>query len=171
MSIRFLIKILLIAILASGRGQLAPAQDPVQIRYTLSTGSATGTVSVNGKKWYALQSIGQSSVIGSFTKGELVLHQGFLQPYSLIVVSHDLPEFKADVYPNPFVNSFSISFAEEILNSLTVTLFDIDGKVLYSGRFAPSQKITINNGDLPPGFYIIKILNGQRQFTQRVIKK
>jgi hypothetical protein len=171
MSIRFCLKILLTAILISVCFQPALTQESVLIRSTLSAGTPSGSVFFNRSKIYSLQSIGQASVIGSFSKSKLILRQGFLQPDEFREIRTEPVKLKADIYPNPFLNSFTISFVEEIKDNLTVTLYSINGVFSYSGKFAPLQKITINPGAIPPGLYIIIVWNGKQQYTSGVIKK
>lgn len=148
----------------------ALTQMPVLKRSTLSSGGAPNIISVIGTNHSVIQSIGQSSVIGSFAKNNIRISQGFLQPAGFKSAEHDEISKNADIYPNPFASSFSVLFPYEISKSISVLIFSMDGRIIYSKRFPPSREITLIPGQIPSGLYIVRIITDRHLFTGRVIK-
>jgi len=72
------------------------------------------------------------------------------------------------VYPNPFSNYLKIENLE--LDIKTIEVVDIKGETVIN-RNASEQRITIETNRFKPGFYILKIILGEKVITQLIIKK
>ncbi len=77
-------------------------------------------------------------------------------------------------YPNPFGNSLTIDFNLKESSSVTTQLLTLDGKVVYS---CPTTTLTggdytlpINVGQVPSGYYIVKLRCGNTVRTAKVVK-
>jgi hypothetical protein len=147
------------------------AQKPVQLISTLSIGAASKSVTSKGERISFPQSIGQSGVIGVFRKNDLLLRQGFIQPVMSRPNSPKVKIIFAELFPNPFINDLTISFREEIRNTLFVNLIDLQGRVIYSRKFTPSNKIVLYPGTIPSGLYLLQISVDKQQYIWKVIKK
>lgn len=72
------------------------------------------------------------------------------------------------VYPNPFSNYLKIENPELVIKNIEIV--DIRGGTVIN-RKASEQKITIETNSFKPGFYILKIIKGEKMITQLIIKK
>jgi hypothetical protein len=65
------------------------------------------------------------------------------------------------IYQNPFNGDFNISFHLAHQGKVTVEIFDLAGRTVYSKmeevRSAGSQELTINHAQLSAGTYLLKI--------------
>ena len=91
-----------------------------------------------------------------------------------IIISNDLNQKNnmAKIYPNPFHDQFYIDFSEPI-NSCTISLMDISGKILEKNRHENiyNQRIKLNLKDEPRGIYFVRIQTQSKNKTFLVIKK
>ncbi len=76
-----------------------------------------------------------------------------------------------DIFPNPFQDILNLKF-HEIENSLTVSIYDLNGKKLISEKMDTSGTHSIHLGNLSAGVYIIKITdqNGSFYHSSKLIK-
>jgi hypothetical protein len=142
------------------------------IRSNLGTSGSSKVITTNKGKYSVSQSIGQSSVIGTSSNNGYYLRQGYQQPLNSVKVislskNNDLT---ATVYPNPFDESVSISFNEDIENDIAVSVFDIAGKLIYIQKFSPAQRIELNLNDISSGSYLLKVLSSKKRFNAKLIK-
>ena len=80
----------------------------------------------------------------------------------------DLQQMQASVFPNPFADHIMIS---GITETAKVSISDISGRIVAEYlNISNSQQIS-NLGHLTSGVYFLKIEEGNRQFTQKLIKK
>lgn len=144
------------------------AQSPYLLRSTLGH-AATVTAQVGD--YHVQQSVGQQSVIGSYTKDGVVLRQGFLQPNDVFTGEKEKElGLKAVVYPVPFETTIYVDFDEEITSEIEVEIIDVLGKHVKSYRFTSQNRIQMLLSDLAPASYVIKIKANQKQFRQSIIK-
>ena len=129
-------------------------------------------ITSNGK-YSVSQSIGQLSVIGTYSNKGFYLRQGYQQPLNKIKVSSvsQNNDLTATIYPNPFKQSISISFGNNMKNEISVLVFDISGKMIYSKKFQPSQRIQLDFDDISSGSYLLKVLSNNKLFNAKLIKK
>ncbi|MES2704567.1 MAG: T9SS type A sorting domain-containing protein [Bacteroidota bacterium] len=69
------------------------------------------------------------------------------------------PQFLANIVPNPNDGSFEILFDRAISNAVTVTIYDMQGREVYSRSFdaVNGNKIAITTSSLPAGNYMATI--------------
>lgn len=144
------------------------------IRSNLGTSGSSKVITTKNGQYSVSQSIGQSSVIGTYSNNGYYLRQGYQQPLNKIKVVKEV--FKNDnliatVHPNPFEQSVFVSFDDEIEKEILVSVFDVAGKEIYSKQFKPSQRIELNLNNLSLGTYILKVLSSDKLFNAKLIKK
>lgn len=135
------------------------------------------TVSAQGGVYMAnglvfSQSIGQLSVIGTATTPRFTFQQGFQQSLSAMNSNAiSVPDFSVTLYPNPVVDSFTITVSNAPEEPLTIKITNLLGQVLYQGQLPSfqSQK-TIPFGSYPTGTYIIQLVSSSQTITKKIIK-
>ncbi|GAA4955655.1 T9SS type A sorting domain-containing protein [Algibacter agarivorans] len=142
-------------------------------RSNLGVGGSSNTVTTKSGTYSVSHSIGQSSVIGTHYKNGYYLRQGYQQPLNKIKVVEEFSnnDLLANIYPNPFEQFISISFNEDIVDDISILVFDVNGKLVYSRKFQPSQKIQLNLEGISNGNYILKASSKAKSFNAKLIKK
>jgi hypothetical protein len=118
------------------------------------------------------QSIGQLSIIGTSTTSKLTFQQGFQQSLTSIVSNTiSVPDFSVTLFPNPVVDSFTITVANAPEEPLTIKITNLLGQQLYQGQLPSfqSQK-TIPFGSYPNGNYLVQLFSGNQIVTKKIIK-
>ena len=75
--------------------------------------------------------------------------------------------FGMELYPNP-VRGNSVNLKVSSKTALTYTLYDISGRELSQGKVT-NQSIPLQN--LASGVYLVKLNDGQKAFTKKLIKE
>ena len=143
------------------------------MRSNLGASGSSKEVTTNNGKYSVSQSIGQASVIGTSSNNGYYLRQGYQQPLNKIKVTPLTKNnnLRATIYPNPFEQFISVAFDEDIENDISVLVFDIAGKQVYSRTYKPSQRIDLNFGNISSGTYLLKVLSNNKLFNAKLIKK
>jgi hypothetical protein len=140
--------------------------------FTSTTGASGSSVNV-GSLMAIVRSIGQASVIGTFYNGDYSVRQGFIQP-DVMAKIRDVEialDLEAIIYPNPFVESLTISFDEAITSKVEVVVYDLTGREVYSKNHAASQSVNVQFTDLPVAGYIVRVTANGKQFIKNILKK
>lgn len=145
-------------------------QVPRKVISTLSMATAPQTSSKKGSIISVPQSIGQSSVTGLFNTNSFSVRQGFIQPFRKDKSRLAVITLAVDIYPNPFTEEVVISFPDFVSERLYLTLYDLQGKILYSRESAILSEIRLPVNSLPAGFYILKIKTGNKILTRKIVK-
>ena len=141
------------------------------IRTNLGSSGSSHTIVTSKGTLNVSQSIGQSSVIGTYHNNGYYLRQGYQQPLSNIkVVETSDYNLKAKVYPNPFTHSITISFSDTIRNDLLVMMYDVNGRMVHTQEFSPAQEIQLTIGDISKGTYFLKVTSQDKRFNAKLIK-
>lgn len=143
------------------------------IRSTLGVGGYSETITTAEGSYVICQSIGQSSVIGTYSNNNYSLVQGFQQPISDSKL-HKLPQESdlfANLYPNPFYHYINVSFRDPVKEEITVSLTNIAGKIIFLNRYPATQLVTLKLEHLNAGIYILKISTKNKQFRANIIKQ
>ncbi len=76
----------------------------------------------------------------------------------------------ANVVPNPNAGTFELLFSESIAEAVTVKLFDVRGRIVYSNKFdnALNKKVTITTDNLASGTYNMSIIVNDRAIARKV---
>jgi hypothetical protein len=146
------------------------AQIPVRLRSALTAGGSSEIVMSDGHQYYLQQSIGQPGITGLSQNNHYQLRQGFIQPIAGSVNKITTGTLQATIFPNPFSEHIFVTFSEEIPEFLYVTLYDLNGKIVYFKKHAGSPELTMNAGDLAPGAYFIRVSTTTKYFYSRIIK-
>ena len=79
--------------------------------------------------------------------------------------------FKINIYPNPFNQAIHVTTnPDTTLVGNELRLYNADGKLLLT-QVIQSQTTTLNLGNLPAGFYILKIQGDKNAQTYKLIKE
>ena len=133
-----------------------------------SMGSATTSGSGG---LYLQQSVGQSSVTGTFATSSAYLSQGFLR--GVVALSKEvLPPFTAIAFPNAFADQLRLRFTTDHSEATQVQLYDSQGRKVYEQLHQPiDREIELQLPSLAAGMYLVQLSSGQRHTQIRVIKK
>ncbi|MFN6944625.1 MAG: PKD domain-containing protein [Cytophagaceae bacterium] len=71
-----------------------------------------------------------------------------------------------NVYPNPAVDQVTVSIAGN--SYATVNILDVAGNKLLSA--SGSTDVTLNLGNIPSGYYLVQVINGESVSTKQLIK-
>jgi hypothetical protein len=118
------------------------------------------------------QTIGQQSVIGNHTLLHRSLGQGFQQTSlaksnSMLVTNQIITQ----VYPNPFVDRIQFQFSSPIYGMISVTIFDMLGRLIYSESKEASNSILIlENLRFTANDYVVKLSTTNYNFATQIIK-
>lgn len=139
---------------------------------SLGIAGSSKTLQTSKGKYVVSQSLGQSSVIGTYSQNGYYLRQGFQQPHNKIVVQKSIQtsSLKALVFPNPFSERITISFKEQITNNILVEIHDVAGKMVYNHQFLPSKTIQFNLNNLSAGSYVLKAISNGKILNSKLIK-
>jgi hypothetical protein len=172
-SIKSIIKVILIGFLVV-LGPFSYCQTLKPLRQTTGLGGQTSQMIVNNRRLVVQQSIGQGSVIGTFSSGSHKLRQGFIQPSnqpSLFPGKDDLSKLNAAVFPNPFSSRITIEIADVVNGSILVSMHDVTGRMVFLNEFPASQILEIDAASLRSGIYIIKVTSQSKFFSSKLVKR
>ena len=71
------------------------------------------------------------------------------------------------LYPNPTPNYFTIELINDYKN-VTVTIYDLTGKLIYSKFLLSSTNINLNASDFTSGIYLVQIQTDKSIQTKRL---
>ncbi|QIH37455.1 T9SS type A sorting domain-containing protein [Flavobacterium sp. Sr18] len=118
------------------------------------------------------QTIGQQSVTGN-SIGNAVVIQGFQQSlWSNYIVSNDKIEITTLTYPNPFTETVNFQFSEPVIDLITITVFDILGRLIFEQKKASINTIlTINLAQLSRSEYLVRLNASKFTLYTKIIKQ
>lgn len=131
------------------------------------TVGAGGGSSSNG----VVFSVGQASVVGNHFAQGYSINQGFVQPIEgsyLFEAPKD--SFDVEVYPNPFVKSFTASFEKEF-SSIRVLIQNTLGQTIYQKDFVNQSEIAVELQSLAAQTYLVSILADHKIYNAKLIKQ
>ncbi|MEY2894310.1 MAG: hypothetical protein RIS42_29 [Bacteroidota bacterium] len=148
---------------------------------TLSGGGVSKMV--NGRYFSGV--VGQTSVAGSFTNGNLSVRQGFkqpgiqvsfkTQPVASVTNTNKDPEnnITFTAYPNPFLDHVTISLSDVIDYPTQIAIYDLTGNAIFEKSFPNLIKDIeiVNLGSLRSGQYILYITQKDKPTTMVLIKQ
>jgi len=77
------------------------------------------------------------------------------------------------IYPNPVQNRLNMIFSKaDNIRSANISVTGIDGKVVYYGQLEPQSntEFQINTSNWSNGIYIVRLNDGTRLITMKIIK-
>ena len=120
------------------------------------------------------QSIGQESVIGNFSNGNVKIIQGFQQPFWARLISNSFSIIPIEIthFPNPITDNLNLSFYNYDMGELVLSIYD------YSGRILMKRNISVESGKsivdftiLPSGSFLMGLQNDKINYYIKIIKK
>lgn len=143
------------------------------VRSSTGVSGSSEIITNNNKTYVVQQSIGQASAIGTFSNVDYILRQGFIQPNVLAKIRDIAIPLSLDavIYPNPFVESVTISFSEQIIDKVEVAVFDVLGRLVFSKSYLANQKVNVQFNNLSVANYILKVTANNKQFIKKILKK
>lgn len=137
----------------------------------LGSAGSSQTIQTTNGTYKVSQSIGQSSVIGTYYNNGYYLRQGYQQPTDkLKVITDSYIELRAKVYPNPFSQILFISFSDFMQSDISVRIFNVEAKAIYTEVFLPAQRIELQIEGISTGTYFLKVSSGEKYFNTKLIK-
>lgn len=124
--------------------------------------------------YYISFSVGQQSVIGQFDFNNIAVRQGFQFPFELAICYDDCnpKNILTILYPNPFIDTIYFKFSEKINEEITISIYDIQGRILYQNKKIPlNEELIIDNINVEKGNYIIELKSFNYRYTSKIIKK
>lgn len=116
------------------------------------------------------QSIGQSSIIGSFTHSSIILAQGFLRRTLSPLREREKP-FEAIPFPNSFSSQISFRFLQNQIDPTQIVIYDINGKKVYDEHLTPTgNEVHLSLDHLGAGLYLAFIQFENRLIQKRIVK-
>jgi hypothetical protein len=114
-------------------------------------------------------------VIETISNTSNTLTQGFQQNYEAILSTSSIPQLNGiSVYPNPFIDMITVNFSDAVLDNMSITLQELNGKIIMESKF---PKTYANNtfdlilSDLSDGVYFLTItISVESSATYRVVK-
>lgn len=157
--------LLLFLIFQIGNSQILKKQ-------TLASQGSSHVVFANNRSYFIQESIGQASIINTFSANNHNLRQGFLQPVSASVFfKGSNASIKALIFPNPFLNQVEIRFDEPIIDVFNLVVYDVLGRIIISREYNPIQSITLDLFNVSAGSYFLKIQMRSKVLNAKIIKR
>lgn len=77
------------------------------------------------------------------------------------------------IYPNPNSGSFNIKIDSPISNKINVSVYDIRGRSIFNNSYNNSSNFnqTINLNNPQSGMYLVRVNDGERSTTKKIIVK
>lgn len=172
-SIKPIFKVILIGFLVV-LGHFSYCQTVKPLRQTTGLGGLTSQVNVNNRSLVVQQSVGQGSVIGTYSSGTHKIRQGFIQPSnqrSSLAGKDDLSKLNAAVFPNPFSSRITIEIVDIVKGSVVVSMHDVTGRMVFLNEFPANQILEIDAAGLRSGIYIIKVTSQSKFFSSKLVKR
>lgn len=135
--------------------------------------SSQGTSKVLSNGIYVSQTIGQQSVIGNYTQNGVTFGQGFQQSvWSKYINSSINNSITTVTYPNPFVSSINFQFSLPIKETISVALFDVRGRLIYSeDKKAIDNILTIELPNLASSNYLVRLSTTNYTYYTQILKQ
>lgn len=135
--------------------------------------SAQGMSRVLDNGLFISQTIGQQSVIGNSAKEGNSYCQGFQQSiWSKYVNSTSDIFISTSIYPNPFISSINVQFSQPMKDVVSISIFDIAGRLVFYQDKKPSDKIlTIELSNLAGSNYLVRLVAPSYIYYAKILKQ
>ena len=133
--------------------------------------SSQGSTSKTASGVIATQTIGQTSVTGTYDNLSFKIGQGYQQAFwGRIILEQNSPDFEVSVFPNPFESDFNIRYNGEGL--MSVSIYDVAGKLIYNKDhlFTTPQK-TISVDGISSGVYLVRLQTNKLNYFTKLLKQ
>jgi hypothetical protein len=135
--------------------------------------SAQGTSTILSNGVFVSQTIGQQSVIGNYTKNGVTYGQGFQQSvWSKYIKSSAANTITTVTYPNPFISAINFQFSQPIKETISVALFDIRGRLVYTeDKKAADIILTLELPNLASSNYLVRLSSPNYTYYTQILKQ
>jgi hypothetical protein len=118
------------------------------------------------------QTIGQQSIIGNYKFPGAFVGHGFQQSLiSKSVLNSLRNEITTITYPNPFVDQIHFQFSKPVSGLITVTIFDLLGRLVYKEQKETTQNIlTLDHLQFSQNEYLVKLSASNYDYTTQIIQ-
>ena len=130
----------------------------------------SGASTANGAnvdQWSYFGGLNQQWQFTSVTSGQIAAAPGGELALELNV--DEASDNELSIYPNPVHDQFTVKL-NGFSNDVTVTMFDANGKQLYTSIVRNAEHI-VNTSKLSPGLYFVKVSDRTKSLTRKIIKK
>jgi hypothetical protein len=136
------------------------------------TDTIYGVTGLTGSTIYSFY-VKARDIFGNISEASDTIHPETLSTTGIENIKDNAKNLK--LYPNPATGYFNMEFnSEEIMNELNISIYSIDGKLVYSKDKLINDKFIkeqINVNDMNTGIYIIKLNTGKNIITERLLIK
>lgn len=141
-------------------------------RSTVGANGFSGKVNASGSPLLVIQSVGQSSATGTFKNNSNIIREGFIQPDLKVSTkpSNENKILKASLYPNPASQTIHIAIEEAVEEGLTVVIYDLQGKELFTRQYTPTRHIQLEVGAFANGHYLLQVNAAKKSIVANLIK-
>ena len=135
--------------------------------------SSQGTSKELSNGIYVSQTIGQQSVIGNYTKDGKTYGQGYQQSvWSKYISTNSNNTITTVTYPNPFVSTINFQFSQAINEHISVSVFDIRGRLIFSQEKQASGNIlTLDMPQLASSNYLVRLSTPNYTYYTQILKQ
>ncbi len=142
--------------------------------------SLSPTVVASAGGYFDNGSVSLSFTVGevavtTLTGGDMILTQGFQQPFELDITGVDdnkSVDWSVKTYPNPVADNLNIRFTIKSPQDFTVMIMDITGKKVFIKKYVEIQPGEVKEIDMQnyhPGIYMISVTSSDQK-VRRVYK-
>ena len=172
MNLKNLFHFLLLFLFSTHLSQAQSTESAYLVRSTVGASGSSESIVVDNKSYVVQQSIGQASVTGTFNNARYTLRQGFIQPNVLakIIDPNMSIDLVATFYPNPFIENVTLAFTEKIEGNISVVIFDLLGRLVFSKNYPANQNLNMRFNNLSVAGHILKVTANNKQFIKTIIK-
>lgn len=134
--------------------------------------SLTPSVVSSGGGYFESENMSISWTLGELAvttliSGDLVLTQGFQQPFVLDVgISPETMNWGISVYPNPVGEQLRIQFDIQDPGDFLIEVQDVTGRLVGQQQYRkvePGDILLLNTSSYTAGVYFLKVMTGDRQ--------
>ncbi len=145
--------------------------DALEKSFTLTiTDGVINLELITKKNFPSISGIEISSISGII--GNKIIHNNITNTSTLLKI--DGSTNTINVYPNPFNNKLNIEFEDAGTENIVFQLFDLSGRKLIENTVnfqgQNNTELDFSDKNLTAGVYFIKAIQGDKVFTQKVIK-
>jgi len=146
------------------------AQDAVRLRSATVMAGSSGIINTGNRQYFYQQSVGQRSVTGITQNNKYLLRQGIIQPLPGHYPVLNGDSLQADIFPNPFRTSITISLSETPDAVYFVTIYDPEGRIVWFRKYSGTNRFEADLSFLAPSPYLIRVNSYKNSFHSRIIK-
>ncbi len=117
--------------------------------------------------------IGEMTMVETFTASSIILTQGFQQPedFNVGIISVAEPGWNITAFPNPASNYVTVQLNGSAASNVSLSLYDIAGKLVSDfGSLQNPAGTTLNLSNLAAGAYVLHFTSSSHSQNIRLVK-